>query len=62
MVRIHDGVLFVDAGHSYQHGKLPNVLLDSDVEAIEAAYFSSHDSSRLKRLVARDEIAANDSI
>jgi len=55
-----DGVLFVDASRSYQHGKLRNVLLDSDIEAIEAAYMSRDDSSRLQRLVPREEIAANE--
>lgn len=60
MDRTDDGVLFVDASRSFQHGKLRNVLLDSDLEAIEAAYFSRDDASRLKTLVAREEIAANE--
>lgn len=34
--------------------------LISDIEAIEAAYFSRDDSSRLKRLIAREEIAENE--
>ena len=53
-------MLFVDAARGYRHGKLRNILRDSDVDAIETAYRSRCNSSRFTRLVAREEIAAND--
>lgn len=60
MNRTNDGVLFVDASRSYRRGKLRNILRDSDVEMIDTAYRSRRDTGRFTRVVAREEIAAND--
>ncbi len=53
-------VLFIDASHSYQHGKTQNVLQPEDLDDIELAYRARKDEGRYARLVTHDEIAAND--
>lgn len=55
-----DGVMFIDASHTYQHGKTQNVLRESDLSTIEDIYRRRQDVAPYARLVAPDEIAAND--
>jgi type I restriction enzyme M protein len=55
-----EGVLFVDASGSYQHGKTQNLLRPEDMSRIEAAYQARKDDAQYARLVPRDEISASD--
>lgn len=55
-----DGVMFIDASHTYQHGKTQNVLRESDLSMIEDSYRRRQDVAPYARLVGPAEIAAND--
>ena len=55
-----DGVIFIDASATYQHGKTQNVLRESDLSMIEDIYRRRQDVERYARLVDPSEIAAND--
>lgn len=55
-----DNVLFIDASHSYQHGKTQNVLRQADLDLIENTYRARRDVNQYARLISRTEIAAND--
>lgn len=55
-----DGVIFIDASDTYQHGKTQNVLRESDLNMIEDIYRRRQDVERYARLVDPGEIAAND--
>lgn len=55
-----DGVMFIDASHTYQHGKTRNVLRESDLSMIEGIYRRRQDVAPYARLVFPAEIAAND--
>lgn len=55
-----DGVIFIDASETYQHGKTQNVLRESDLGMIEDIYRRRQDVERYARLVDPGEIAAND--
>lgn len=55
-----DGVIFIDASDTYQHGKTRNVLRESDLSMIEDVYCRRQDVERYARLVDPAEIAAND--
>lgn len=55
-----DGVIFIDASDTYQHGKTRNVLRESDLSMIEDIYRRRQDVERYARLVDPGEIAAND--
>lgn len=55
-----DGVMFIDASHTYQHGKTQNVLRESDLSLIEDFFRRRQDVAPYARLVFPAEIAAND--
>lgn len=55
-----DGVMFIDASQTYQHGKTQNVLRESDLSMIEDIYRQRQDVEPYARLVDPAEIAAND--
>lgn len=55
-----EGVLFIDASGSYQHGKTQNILRQEDLERIEFAYRSRKNDGQYARLVTPHEISAND--
>lgn len=55
-----DGVIFIDASDTYQHGKTRNVLRESDLSMIEDIYRKRQDVERYARLVEPGEIAEND--
>lgn len=55
-----DGVMLIDASHTYQHGKTRNVLRESDLSMIEDIYRRRQDVAPYARLVFPAEIAAND--
>lgn len=55
-----DGVIFIDASETYQHGKTQNVLRESDLGMIEDIYRRRQGVERYARLVDPGEIAAND--
>ena len=55
-----EGVMFIDASHTYQHGKTQNVLRESDLSMIEDIYRRRQDGEPYARLVDPAEIATND--
>ena len=57
--KVDDAVLFIDASRSYQHGKMQNVLLQTDLDLIEKTYLDRRDIDQYARLVPQSEIAAN---
>jgi type I restriction enzyme M protein len=55
-----DGVVFIDASDTYQHGKTQNVLRESDSSMIVDIYRGRQDVERYARVVKMAEIEAND--
>ena len=58
--KVDDAVMFIDASHSYQHGKTQNQLRESDLGLIEQTYHRRQDVDRYARLVSPAEISGND--
>jgi type I restriction enzyme M protein len=58
--RADNRVLFIDASHDYQHGKVQNSLREEDIVRIEHTYLARQDSDRYARVVSLDEILKND--
>lgn len=55
-----EGVIFIDASNTYQHGKTQNVLRESDLNMIVNSYRERQDVEWYARLVSPSEIAKND--
>lgn len=58
--KMDDGVIFIDASETYQHGKTQNVLRESDLTMIVDSYRKRQDVERYARVVNLAEIEAND--
>lgn len=55
-----NGVIFIDASDTYQHGKTQNLLRESDLSMIVDIYRGRQDVKRYARFVSPNEIEAND--
>ena len=55
-----DGILFIDAGRSYQQGKILNVLREPDLDQIETTYQARINVDQYSKLASQTEVAGND--